>query len=384
MRFKEAGAFLNIDLGALVFNWEGMRRYISPSSRCGAVVKSDAYGLGAEKISSALYRAGCRDFFVAYLSEGIALRRVIGDSGRIFVLHGFFSGTEREFTRYKLIPVLNTIEQIEGWLLYTQKVGHRFPVALHFDTGMSRLSFSRQDQEFLFGEGQDKLKLLEVVLVMSHLANGDIQGDKKNEEQLNLFRDIRDKVSKILGYSPEYSLSATAGIFLGKEYLFDLCRPGLGLYGIYPYIGLEDKILLRPVVSLYAKIIQLQRAHIGQSVGYGSSYSFTREGIIATVCLGYADGFLRSLGNKGYGSICGKQVPVIGRISMDLTTFDVTEVPSKDLYIGQEVEIIGPHNTIDFLANSGGTIPYELFTNIGDRYYRRYKKEEKLFSVDRK
>ncbi|MBR7158609.1 MAG: alanine racemase [Alphaproteobacteria bacterium] len=375
MNKKEAGAFLDIDLGAVVSNWRNLSSLLPSSGKCAAVVKSNAYGLGASQISSALSRGGCRDFFVAYLSEGIEIRRAVGANARIFVLHGTFPDTEKDFTAYNLIPVLNTFEQIDRWIAYTASAGHRFPAALNFDTGMSRFALSAKEQDTLFSAAEEKLKNLDVVLLMSHLVNADNPKDEKNQTQLAWFKNIVAKASAILGYTPELSLSATAGIFLGKDYLFDLCRPGLGLYGLYPHSGCEKTVSLQPALSLKAKILQIQSAHAGQSVGYGASYSFTKDGRIATVGIGYADGFLRNLGNRGYGCIAGKKVPIIGRISMDLTTFDVTDIPESELFVGQMIEIIGPNNSLDTLASSAETISYELLCNLGGRYCRQYVNE---------
>ncbi len=382
MNKKEAGAILDIDLGAVVKNWQGLCGMLPASGRCAAVVKSDAYGLGASYIASALFRGGCKDFFVAYLSEGVEIRRSVGAAARIFVLHGPFPDTEKDFTAYNLIPILNTAEQIDNWLAYTASAGHRFPVGLHFDTGMSRFALSKQEQDYLFGAGQDKLKNLDVALVMSHLANADNPEDSKNAEQLASFTNIASTVTDILGYKPELSLSATAGMFLNKsEYLFDICRPGLGLYGFYPRSGCEDILKLTPAISLKAKILQVQNAEPGQTVGYGCTYTFATRGRIATVGIGYADGFLRALGNKGYGCINGRKVPIIGRISMDLTTFDVTDIPANELFTGQMIEIIGGDNSLDALSEAAGTVSYEILSDIGNRYCRQYVNEVLSLSV---
>lgn len=375
MNKTEAGAVLSINLGAVSLNWQALRAMLGNEGSCAAVVKSDAYGLGAANIASVLQRTGCNEFFVAYLWEGIELRRKLGANARIFVLHGAFDGTEPDFGAYNLIPVLNTMKQIDNWISYTSSVGHRFPVALHFDTGMSRLGFSAKERWELLGDKSDKLKNLEVILVMSHLANADIPDDAKNALQLSTFTQIKNNICKVLGYTPKFSLSATAGMLLGKDYMFDITRPGCGLYGFYPADNSKDKVKLSNVLTLEARILQVQEAVSGQGVGYGSTYRFAKGGKIATAALGYADGFKRALGNKGFGFIGDYKVPVVGRVSMDLTTFDVTDVPESVLLANPKIEIIGRHISLESIAKSADTIPYEVVTDIGSRYYRQYVNE---------
>ena len=381
MEKNEAGAILSIDLGAVIHNWQALRSLLSEATECGAVVKSDAYGLGAKEVASALFRAGCNTFFVAYVYEGVELRKKLGPAPSIFVLHGPFSDTEKEFGEYGLIPILNTMEQLKSWTEYTDSVGHRYPCGLHFDTGMSRLGFSISEREKLLSSEQDKLKSLDVALVMSHLANGDDEKNLMNKLQLSTFTQIKDRIVKVLGYTPKFSLSATSGMLLSKDYHFDITRPGGALYGFFPDADMEKKIDLHRVVTLKAKILQIQEVKAEQPVGYGSTYRFSKSGRIATAALGYADGFHRTLSNCGYGYFGEYKVPIVGRISMDLTTFDISEVPEAALAGVNEIEIIGEHISLDDIAKVKGTIAYEVLTDIGSRYFHQYVGE--VLSLDK-
>jgi alanine racemase len=376
MEKNEAGAILSIDLGAVTHNWRALRSLLSEPAECAAVVKSDAYGLGALEVASALFRVGCNSFFVAYVYEGITLRKKLGPAPSIFVLHGPFSGTEKEFGEYGLTPILNNMEQLNAWIKYTGEAGHRHPCGLHFDTGMSRLGFPAADRERLLGAEQDKLKALNVTLVMSHLANGEVAENPMNKQQLSTFTDIKNRIVKVLGYAPKFSLSATAGMLLDSAYYFDITRPGCGIYGFYPDADMKPQVKkkadLRGVVTLKAKILQIQEAKAGQVVGYGSTYRFDRAGKIATAALGYADGFNRLLSGKGYGYLGDYKVPIVGRISMELTTFDISKVPESALASANEIEILGEHISLDDIAKAQGTIAYEVLTYIGSRYFRQY------------
>lgn len=375
MLMSKAGAELQINITAVAENWLAARNLLANQNNegiCAAVLKADSYGLGADKISPALYQAGCRDFFVAYLFEGVKLRQILGKEPRIFAIHGNFAGEEKYFDEYDIVPVLNTLSQIRTWREYNAKAGKNLPCALHFDTGMTRLGFTAEDREILFSD-TDILKSLNVTLVMSHLSDGGDCGKKggKSSRQLALFKKIKTNICKILDYKPLFSLSASAGMLIGGEYMFDLIRPGACLYGFFPDEP-SDKISLKNVVSLNARVLQVQNTTVGQTVGYGSSYTFTKNGKVLTAALGYADGYFRSLGNKGCAWLSGCKLPVIGRVSMDLTTFDASDVPDEVLAAADMIEIIGEHITLNEVAERAGTIPYEIITDLGGRYRRSY------------
>ena len=342
-----AESILTIDLDALVDNY----RTLSKRANTAAVVKANAYGLGVERIAPALNNAGCSIFFVATLDEGIQLRTLLPDA-EIHVFDGVLPGWKDDLLNHHLIPVLNSPEQIDLW-------GNADAADLHVDTGMSRLGLMPSDWE----------NLPETDLLISHLASADTPDHPQNAAQLKAFNLARDKIPH-----RRASLSASSGAFLGAEYHFDLVRAGVSLYGVNPEPGKPNK--MAQVVRLQARILQVRLVDSPQSVGYGASYQVSQPTRIATVAIGYADGYLRSLGNEGIAYIEGHEVPVVGRVSMDLTTLDVTDVPADLAQPGCLVDMIGPGTPIDDVAAKAGTIGYEILTRLGPRPKRIYASAE--------
>jgi alanine racemase len=297
-------------------------------------------------------------FFVATIDEGIELRQILPNA-KIYVFHGALSGTLEELVVNSLIPVLNSVEQIENWLPHANHAA-----ALHIDTGMSRLGLPPEEcSKILFK------KLYNIDLVMSHLSCAEDKNHLKNSQQLSLFK----KFHKLIP-SENASLASSSGIFLGPDYHFDLCRAGISLYGINP-TPLSQNPLVQ-VVRLQAKIIQIRYVDTPQTVGYGATHRVVKPTKIATLAIGYADGYMRSLGNSGVAFIENYKVPVVGRVSMDLTTVDITNVPDHLLSSKTAVDLIGPNNSIDEIAKQAGTISYELLTRLGNRIERNYKSGE--------
>lgn len=340
----------------MVANWRLLAARAAPAE-AAAVVKADAYGLGAEPVSRALWAAGCRSFFVATLDEGVDLRRTLPD-GRIFVLGGVLHGTVAALATHRLTPVLNSLEQIAAWAVTGGEA------ALHLDTGMSRLGLEAAAVARLAAE-PSLLAGIRPVLVMSHLACADESGAAMNEAQLSAFCHL----SAAFPGWPR-SLSASSGIFLGPAYAFDLVRPGAALYGLNPTPGIPNPMV--QVVRLQGKIVQVRDVDSPMTVGYGATHRIARRGRIATVAVGYADGYFRALGNRGHGVIEGVEVPLVGRVSMDLTTFDVGGLPAEAVRPGDLIELIGPSHDLDALAAEAGTIGYEILTALGRRHHRRY------------
>jgi alanine racemase len=353
---------LTIDLGAIVENYDRLRGRVA-RAETGAAVKADAYGLGAGRVAPALAAAGCKSFFVAHLDEGIALRRVLPEAS-IAVLHGPPPGAEREFVQHRLSPVLNEPGQAARWARLTAPTPARPPAILQLDTGMTRLGLGRSEVEALAAD-RAKLEALGVVSVMSHLACADEPEHPSNRAQLGRFEELRAVLPPL-----KASLANSSGVFLGPAYHFDLVRPGAALYGVNPTPGRGNPV--RPVVRLTAPIIQLHRLEARVGVGYGSTHKAASGRRIATVAAGYADGYLRALGNAGHASIDGTRVPVVGRVSMDLITIDVTDLPETRVQPGQAVDLIGDGCDLDTLAAEAGTIGYEILTSLGARYARRY------------
>ncbi len=358
-----ANAVLMIDLGAVVANWRKLAGLVAPAT-CAAVVKADAYGLGAVPVATALQAAGCRSYFVACLNEALALRPHVADA-EIYVLAGAARGFEDDFARHRLCPVLNSLPDIAAWAAFARRAVAAPPVAIHIDTGMSRLGLSPAEEARL-GEEPDRLAGVAVACVMSHLACADQPEHPLNARQQAAFASIRQRWP-----GATMSLAASSGIFLGSAWHGDLCRPGVALYGGAPVPGRANP--MAQVVDLRARILQVREIDEGWSVGYGATHRAGRRATIVTAGVGYADGFLRSLSNRGHGYISDIRVPLVGRVSMDLITFDASAVPGDLLYPGAEVELIGPHVSIDAVAADAGTIGYEILTSLGARYQRIYR-----------
>jgi alanine racemase len=352
---------LRVDLDAICANYDTLRAELNGAA-CASVVKADAYGLGATHVGPALAAAGCTDFFVAHLGEGRILQAVLPRGANIYVLSGLLAGEETEFAESGLIPVLNDPGQIERWATAARAAGRRLPACLHFDTGMSRLGLSASDATTLMA---DPLALagLDIQYVMSHLACSDEPLHPLNAQQLARFQNLRAGFPALRA-----SLANSSGIFLGPAYHFDLVRPGAALYGINPLPGQPNR--LRQVVRLEGKILQIHEVDPPASVGYGATHRVANRTRIATVAAGYADGWPRSLSNRGSAYIGDIRVPAIGRVSMDLITLDVTTAPGA--LAGDSVELLGAHLPVDDVAEVAGTIGYELLTRLGMRYHRVY------------
>ncbi len=327
-----------------------------------AAVKADAYGLGAEPVARALAGAGCDTFFVARLEEGVALRPV-APWARIFVLDGASPGSVEQFVANRLTPVLNSLDEISTWSGAAVARHTLLDAALHFDTGMNRLGLPPDELSMLTAEKARHLSGINPVLLMSHLACSDDPASRMNMEQLQRFRAALARLP-----AAPASLSASGGVLLGKDYAFDLVRPGLALYGGNPQAGAPNPF--RTVAQLMGRVLQLWRVDKGESVGYGATFRTARPSTLATVALGYADGLMRAIGNRGAGAIGGVRAPVAGRVSMDLITLDVTDIPSAA--VGNDVEFVGDTISLEEAARAAETANYEILTGLGTRFPRHY------------
>lgn len=355
-----ASAILDIDLGAIVENWRLLSRRVAPAE-CAAVVKADAYGLGAGRVAPTLAEAGCRTFFVATVDEGVALRGILGDGPEIIILNGPLPGTEAEFPAHGLTAVLNDPGQIARWRALPSPA----PAILQVDTGLSRLGLSAAELSALVDDG-GLHRAIAWSGVMSHLACADAPDHTLNAVQLARFAAARRHFPGVRG-----SLVASSGIFLPAEYHHDLARPGAALYGVNPCPGRPNP--MRQVVTVKGKIIQVRDVDSGESVGYGAAHVMTRCGRLATVAVGYADGWLRAFSHRGSGRIGGQRVPLLGRVSMDLVTFDVSAIDPALAQPGACIELIGAGYGVDAAARDAGTIGYEILTALGRRYHRIYR-----------
>ena len=366
-----ARAVLSVDLAALRANWARLNS-ASGRAECAGVVKADAYGLGLAPIVEALGKAGCTTFFVATVKEGRAAREVDA-AATIYVLDGLLPGAEAEYTGFDLRPVLSSLPEVRDWARFSRDRGRALPAAIHIDTGMNRLGMPEAEIEELV-RSPKLLAAFETALVMSHLACADHPRNPMNELQRERFERLRAKLP-----AAPASLANSGGTFLGPAYHFDLVRPGIALYGGRAH---EHEVNpMRPVVRLAARILQVRELTPGATIGYGASYRVAVPSRIATIACGYADGFLRALsvatGEAGpVGYIGDYPVPIVGRVSMDFTTVDVTRVPPELARRGEWVEVMGHRVTVDDLTDRAGTIGYELLSRLGQRVYRVYEAAE--------
>lgn len=350
-------ATLSVNLAALSANYNLLKGKLN-DRLCAAVVKADAYGLGVEAVSKRLWQEGCRQFFVATLEEGTELRRILPNA-IIYIFQGVLPGETKDFSAHKLIPVLNSIEQIARW----QAEG-KGDAALHIDTGMTRLGITETEALKLAADC-DSVKRAGIKLIISHLAcanDGDLE---KSAEQLTRF----EKAFRPFPQPIAACLSNSAGIFLGPQYHYDMARPGCALYGVAPIPG---KNPMQDVVTWSAPILQLRMLERNETVGYGATYAAKKGARIATVALGYADGFMRCMSNRGFAFIDGHKVPVIGRVSMDMIALDVASIPENAITTQSRAVILNHEQTVNTLANLAGTIGYEILTRIGSRVKRVY------------
>ncbi len=354
---------LTIDLGALVANWRTLADLAAPAT-CAAVVKADAYGLGIAAAAPALWAGGARVFFVAQFEEGRTLRALLPDA-TIYVLGGLLPGLGPACVASALRPVLGSAPEIAEWAAFCRHTGADQPAALHVDTGMNRLGISIEAALALAG---DRTALgFTPTLVMTHLACADAPGHPLTPVQQARFAQVAAAFPDVPA-----SLANSAGTLTDPAFHFDLVRPGIALYGGAPVAG---RPALHPVVRLDVPIIQVRAAQAGETVGYGAAQRLDRESRIAILSLGYADGFLRAFGAAdgspgAEAMIRGRRCPLVGRVSMDLTAVDVTDVP--DAQRGDSAVLLGEGISVDELAAHGGTIGYEVLTGLGPRYRRLY------------
>ncbi len=353
-------AVLDIDLGAIVANWRLLGRH-HPSGPVAGVVKADAYGLGATQVAPALHAAGCRHFFVALPDEALAIRDHL-PGAMLAVLGGLLPGSQPDYVARDLTPVLNTLAELDAWAATARRLGRPLPALLHIDTGMSRLGLDPHELQTLQAD-HGRLAGIDLRYVMTHLVASEDPDDPTNERQRARF------AAACAGLPPApRSFANSSGIFLGAGWGSDLARPGAALYGINPTAGRPNP--MRLPVRLTARIMAVRDLNPGDAVGYNATWRATRPSRIATIGVGYADGWHRSLSGRGRALFDGTPVPLVGRVSMDLTTFDVTDHPAAQP--GGWLELLGPAQTPDDVALAAGTNGYEVLTSLGRRFQRVY------------
>jgi alanine racemase len=337
-------ATLNIDLEAIADNWRALASIAQVET--GAVVKANGYGLDAGRVGQHLAAAGARQFFVAVAEEGVALRRALGSGPSISVFSGHMAGDADIISGAHLTPILNSVDQM---LRHVESLpGH--PFGLQLDTGMNRLGMEPSEWSAL----RDIALAQNPTLIMSHLACADDPTHPMNEIQRAAFDDMTQ------GLDVPRSLSATGGTLIGADYHYDMVRPGIGLYGGLPFAD------AKPVVTLDIPVIQIRAVAVGETVGYSNAWTAAVPSKVATISAGYADGLIRAMGAKAIVHAEGVAVPVIGRVSMDLITIDVTTLSQMP----ESVQLLGAHQTVEDVAEFAGTIGYEILTSLGARYNR--------------
>ncbi len=351
---------LTIDLAAIVDNWRSLSERAFPAE-CAAVVKADAYGLGMPRVVQALAAAGCRSFFVAYLEEGLDLLDV-AHGANVYVLSSIPLGDEKAALSAGLIPVVNNLADLRRFKAAAGRA--KPPLALHLDTGIHRLGLNETELTTL-REHRDMLSGIEIKLIMTHLVTAETPAHPLNRRQ-------RERFIKGLGGLPTAitSMAASSGIFLDSSYHFDMVRAGAALFGINPIPYAPNP--MKPAISLEARVLQINDVAAGETVGYGADFVVQHPSRIATLSIGYADGIPRVLSNRGNVHIGGQLCPIVGRVSMDLMTIDVTGLKEGMLKTDDFVEIIGPNHSLDEVAAEAETIGYELLTRLGCRASRHY------------
>ncbi|MEW5962533.1 MAG: alanine racemase [Pseudomonadota bacterium] len=360
-----ATGVIRIDLATLAANWRSLADLVRPAE-CAAVVKADAYGLGVTRVAPALAAAGCRTFFVATLAEAETCRQLL-PGATLYVLDGLLPGSAEALAAIDARPVLSSLAEVCDW------VGHHGddetrPAALHVDTGLNRLGMSAGEVRALAADGH-LLDRLQVSLVMSHLACADEPASPKSRQQRDVFEQLRPLLPSVPA-----SLAASDGLMLGPDFHYDLVRPGYALYGGQASVGRTTPVA--PVISVHARILQVHDVAPGQTVGYAASYRVARPSRIATIAAGYADGVPRQASAAsgeagGRVAIDGIPCPIVGRVSMDLVTVDVTDLP-RPPQVGDLAELIGDTLTLEDVGRAAGTIGYEVLTRLGHRFHRVY------------
>jgi alanine racemase len=364
---RSAVGRLTIDLGAVRENYRILQNKVHDGCDVAAVVKADAYGLGVKQIAQTTYAAGCRYYFVSNPHEGVTLRKYIAEDADIYILNGYYGKHGALYLEHRLTPVIGSFQEVDGYKNLCKTVGEKLPVVINFNTGMNRLGFGEQSTNKLLNN-MHPLKNMDIKMIMSHLASADDPNSDLTEAQY-------DRFMKIAEHFPQAkkSLANSYGVFADDKYHLDMVRPGMALYGLNP--SPQKSRPMQDVAALRLPIIRTRFVNEGETVGYNETYTFTENTTIAVVSAGYADGIFCGLSNTGTLYCKGYPCPIRGRVSMDLITVDLCNVPiNKRPRAGQFLELLGNHQSADDLAQAADTIGYEILTSLGERYRRKYIK----------
>ncbi|MCC8942379.1 alanine racemase, partial [Bradyrhizobium sp. Arg68] len=374
--YPGATGILTVDLDAIIANWRKLEKTAVPAE-CAAVVKANAYGCGAAEVSRALARAGCKTFFVATVEEAAVVRAAVPEA-TLYSLGGFFQQTGESYAKIDCKPVIGDLNELAEWDVFCRRSGWSGGAAIHIDTGMNRLGLTVSEAQGIIpriNAGDHG-----ITLVMSHLASAELLNNPANARQLAAFREIASLFTGVPA-----SLANSSGVFLGAQFQFEIVRPGAALYGVNPTPEASNP--MQQVVDLKARIVQIRNIDRGETVGYGGTWTARRPTRLAIVAAGYADGYFRAAsandGTRGAEVVvAGKRCPIAGRISMDLTAVDVTDLDKSAVRRGQMVTLIGEGITVDEVAHHFGTIGYEVLTSLGRRFVRIYKGGEAAAAKD--
>jgi len=358
---------LTIDLDALAANWRTLSQLCAPA-RCAAVVRADAYGLGATPVVRRLLQAGCREFFVSLLEEGIRLRDSLADAwpaqARLYLLHGVPEGAEPDCLAYGLVPALNSKEQVERWQALARRQGGAQAAALQIDTAMSRLGLPPATLARMLEAG-DGLPGIATTLVMSHLVNAHNPRHPANRRQLELFRHWRQRFSAAKG-----NLADSSGIFLGLDFHFDLVRAGAALYGAAPAASPAKP--MRQVVHLQARLLHCREVSTGEGMGDQSDWRARRPTRLATLSVGPVGDYL-SGEPQGRLRVAGFELPLVSRPSMDTVVVDATDMDTAHLATGALLDLLDEVQDINAFAQATQTSAFDVLTNLGNHCRRQYR-----------
>ncbi|MGY3697989.1 alanine racemase [Bradyrhizobium sp. USDA 3240] len=362
-----ATGILTVDLDAIIANWRKLEKTAVPAE-CAAVVKANAYGCGAEQVSRALAKAGCKTFFVATVEEAAVVRAAVPQA-TVYALGGFFQQTGDAYAKIDCKPVIGDLNELAEWDVFCRRSGWSGGAAIHIDTGMNRLGLTVSEAQGIIpriNAGDHG-----ITLVMSHLVSAELLNNPANARQLASFREIASLFTGVPA-----SLANSSGVFLGAQFQFEMVRPGCALYGVNPTPEADNP--MQQVVDLKARIVQIRNIDRGETVGYGGTWTARRPTRLAIVSAGYADGYFRAAsandGTRGAEVVvAGKRCPIAGRVSMDLIAVDVTDLDKNAVRRGHMVTLIGEGITVDEVAHHFGTIGYEVLTSLGRRFVRIYK-----------
>ncbi len=368
----EKSCVLYVDLSAIQSNYKLLQDFVKPGTVCSAVLKADAYGVGQDQVGKALYDVGCRHFFFAYIYEAIQARLHHESLGHydvtIFVLNGVFPGTENLFFDHNLVPCLISLDQAQRWADFAKKQKKKLPCILHVDTGMGREGLSQKDLR-QYVQGSDHHSHLEILYIMSHMANSNNSGSEKNKVQLDRFLAARNLLPDTKASLATFANSSA--IALGENYQFDLVRPGMALYG-YKNETYSTLLNLKPCLAAYARILLTRTVLSGESIGYNCTHVCKHDTRVALISIGHCDGVMRAASNKGHVMINGKSAPIIGTVSMDVLMVDITDHPLESVHAHMWAKLYGDiTSTMDFAQNEGTSV-YELMVRHGSRYHRIY------------